>query len=759
MFLLSIRKIEALVLIKLNIDTYTPQKYPILLTAILLPIVYVVEVIVQNFKRIRIFKGVTCMTYMFVLINYTIYDNDTMSLCDAYENLPIAVLSFGVALARTRTWIMTLIACIAGIISKLVFQHLKNDLIYERFMLDIIYLLAYAAFGSYFYVHEYNIRYNFYLAHRHELFKKSYYKMLQNLPLGLILLDSDNKAIVCNDEAQKILSSNLSLSHEKIEANLCASKPLDNGKASITDLLSNFVDKTTGASLKKAVEEWNSEMLEAATKYEYSKDGEEKVFTVKGLWGLFGTINCKILILQDQTPLYNLEALNTKYQKLYLASIVHDIRTPLNGIVGMLDMINLSEVLDENKKYLNSAKQMCKLMTFLTHDITDYSLIETNRFRSNISQVSLADTIHEVYDMYKFSFRKRELEYDIKIGKEVPETVFIDRNRYIQVLINLIGNALKYTFKGHVHVILSYDNSHDTLVTEIEDTGIGIKETDFPKLFKLFGKLDTNIEHFTPGVGFGLVICKRLIESMGGSISMESKEGVGSTFSFTIKANVPNMIEENNPCQPLLSELSSHSPNNKLCNYNTATIASVIKSNCLTNKKPIGSSQESSRQKLEDESISTTRAKSTAQIPLELNKCKCTQILLVDDNASNLLVLKHFIKSISLTADEALNGEEAIKRVEEKSKCNCCKLYKLIVMDINMPIMDGITATKRLRCKMKTGELLLTTIIALSAQPLREDEHQYFFDEVGFDNYLMKPIRKVDFLNEVKKYCRPTLNM
>lgn len=764
MFILSARMVEVFIFAKLDVDCYSPTNYSATLNFVFLPIVYAIELVVHHTKCLRYFKGLTCTTYMFLSINYSAYDLHPKEFKDVCSSLPVFVFAFAVGIARTRTWLMSGIACAIGGVSKIVFHHLTSSYIYEELVFDVIYFAAYAVTASCFYVSEYNVRYNFFLSHKHELFKQSYFEMLQHLPSGLILLDSDNNPLTYNDEARAILSEELPLSPELFEENVSWNKSLKDSKETMMALLSKFVDKNTGSNLKAAVENWSDEKLDAAPKYEYVKDEEERIYTVKGLRGLFGTINCKILILQDQTSFYNLETLNAKYQKLYLASIVHDIRTPLNGIVGMLNMINLNEILEENARYLNSAKQMCKLMTFLTYDITDYSLLETNKFRVNISQVRLAEVLEEVHEMFKSNFQQRSLAFNVKIAKEVPEVAFIDRNRYTQILINLLGNALKYTFKGCVRLSLSYEAGSDLLVTEIEDTGIGIKEADFPKLFKLFGKLDANIEHCTPGVGFGLVICKRLAESMKGGISMRSKEGQGSAFTFTVKANT---AEEDNPCGSSANEVpgsSDQKSKDKLKKYNNITIASIHVGKCLAELR--GAAQCRS----DDESALTTKAKEMVTLNAaekeasegaeceEAKKCSCRDLLFVDDSIQNLFVLKSYIKGSKVTADEALNGREAIAKVEERARGSCCRAYKLIVMDINMPVMNGIAATKELRNRMRSGELPNCPIVALSAQSLREDERRYFFDELGFNNYLTKPIAKIDFLEELKKYCATVAN-
>ncbi len=133
--------------------------------------------------------------------------------------------------------------------------------------------------------------------------------------------------------------------------------------------------------------------------------------------------------------------------------------------------------------------------------------------------------------------------------------------------------------------------------------------------------------------------------------------------------------------------------------------------------------------------------------------CQCSRILIVDDNEYNLFVLQNYMASVNIVADEALNGKEAIEAVEHKAAFDkCCKGYRLIIMDLNMPIMDGITATQDLKSKMAKGELLDTPIVALTAQPLKEEDSDYFREEVGFSEYMTKPTTKDQFLDVLKKF-------
>jgi len=304
--------------------------------------------------------------------------------------------------------------------------------------------------------------------------------------------------------------------------------------------LNLFIEKDSAITIKNAVETWNEQALDTNRKYIFTKDGNESTYTVKSLKVNFRSMDCRVLILIDQSSFERLIKMDEKYQKLYLASIVHDIRTPLHGILGMLEL--MSGRTQEEAQYLSVAKKTCKLMMFLTYDITDYSMLETKKFRVANENTNIKDTVGEVHQLLAFSLEKKRLEYVFRCSEEVPVTIYIDKNRYMQILLNVLSNAIKYTFGGSIKVSVDYESLRDMLVTSVKDTGIGIKQEDIPKLFKLFGKLESNVEHNTQGVGLGLAVSKRLAEAMGGYITVVSQEGLGSTFTFGIKANM-NKVE------------------------------------------------------------------------------------------------------------------------------------------------------------------------------------------------------------------------
>ena len=200
--------------------------------------------------------------------------------------------------------------------------------------------------------------------------------------------------------------------------------------------------------------------------------------------------------------------------------MIHDIRTPLNGILGVLEMVKGMISKNEAQDFIDLAKKLCKMMLYVTYDIRDFYLIENNKFMEDLSVVNLKQLNHEVYGLVKFFINEKKLNFNILYGKNVPHQLSFDKERYTQILLNLIENAIKYTKKGSITVEINYNIKESELITSVTDTGLGIKSEDIPKLFILFGKLEKNIEKNMPGVGFGLVICKKLAEALGGTINV-----------------------------------------------------------------------------------------------------------------------------------------------------------------------------------------------------------------------------------------------
>ena len=386
-----------------------------------------------------------------------------------------------------------------------------------------------------------------------------------------------------------------------------------------------------------------------------------------------------------------------KYRKILIASISHELLTPINGIIGICDNDGGSTEtsLTWNSKKIQLIKNGVKKIQFFVDFLKDFSALESNEFQLNNEICNLRNIIQELSLIFANDFKEKNLYFKIIIGEDIGE-IYLDKNRYTQILYVLIYNALKYTFIGGVTVKLYKENNTNLLISEIQDTGIGIEENQLPFIFDLFSRKAKRNSLNPQGIGLYLNTCKKISKKMNGNIIVESKCEKGSKFIFSMEINSQNEIEHEE---------------NKL---NTGRIL----------MKEINQSFQ----------------------------CECPEYLVVDDEITNVKILKHFLKSIQKKCDTAFNGALAIEMVIKRSKNLCCKKYKLIFMDINMPVLDGENATKILKEKMDRNEIERTIIIAITACQIENQHQRNTFAEKGFTDVFSKPLSKRQFISIIQNY-------
>ncbi len=249
-----------------------------------------------------------------------------------------------------------------------------------------------------------------------------------------------------------------------------------------------------------------------------------------------GNETAEVVVIQDLSIYEQLdeEKAYRQYQKVFFAMITHELRNPLQGILGILELLKSMQTGEESAKQCVVGLNTGKLMLCLIQDMLDLSQLEANKFSLNDDEVfSPADIVGECVDVMEFQYSRKGIALVKKTQCDRGLQVQNDKNRYKQIIFNLLGNALKFTKVGHVDITISY--SDRVLSTSVADTGVGIQQEDQARLFQMYGKMDLNRRDNPSGVGFGLNICKRLSEAMGGGISVRSKLGSGSEFIFTIR--------------------------------------------------------------------------------------------------------------------------------------------------------------------------------------------------------------------------------
>jgi len=371
------------------------------------------------------------------------------------------------------------------------------------------------------------------------------------------------------------------------------------------------------------------------------------------------------------------EALKAKSD--FLATMSHEIRTPLNGVLGIADMLASTELSEAQDEYVNLIRMSGNTLLALINDILDFSKIESGRLEMESVSISTRSFLKETLALQVHAAQAKGLTLKSEINPLVPEFTLGDACRLRQILINLVGNALKFTKKGGVDVTLRMQarEGKPHLLFQVRDTGVGIAEENLKRLFQAYSQAESSTTRQYGGTGLGLSISKLLVGLMGGSIWVESMPGQGSTFSFAIPYR---------PC--------------------------------------------------EEPPVLLTSKKSDADRKIEIERAKL-KVLVVEDNPINQRVVTLFLGKLGSKADCVSSGASCLEKLETHA-------YDIILMDIQMPGMDGYETTRRIHQRLD-GKSTRPWIVALTASAQNEDSIQC--QEAGMNDFLTKPLR-LEALNE-----------
>ncbi|MFN0302130.1 MAG: ATP-binding protein [Burkholderiales bacterium] len=396
----------------------------------------------------------------------------------------------------------------------------------------------------------------------------------------------------------------------------------------------------------------------------------------------------------------------------FLANMSHEIRTPMNGVLGMTELALNTTLTARQREYLMTAKSSAQALLGVLNDILDFSKMESAKLDIERLPFSLRELIGEIAAAFSGQAHKKGLALITSVAPEVPDRLIGDPLRMRHIVFNLLGNAIKFTASGEVELRIHctvMSPGRIELSMAIRDTGIGIPPAKLESVFAAFSQADTSVTRKYGGTGLGLAICQRLATLLGGTIRVESVEGRGTTFRVDLPLDVseitPAADQTSNAGPPDGAGASNHVP-----------------------------SPDSSSQSAHEEEIVSQRIANPSDASRVISSKAGLAVLIAEDNPINQLVVRHMLERLGHRVSIARNGIEALDMTRNDQ-------FDFVLMDIQMPEMDGLEATRQIR-RLQSNHHSSAPIFALTAHSSTEDREACL--AAGMNGFLSKPVQPAE---------------